>query len=282
MELGLGRLRGALMLTGDNSPSHLKLPWLGDLSKIHFDHFRMASRIGFNMSSIPRAYSKLSVALALTSFALFTTSASGQSPATGLNSTDKPIVAAQGSQIGSADNSVGSEPKPGSANDKVAADKPKSKDLKDEIEAVKAENAVVRELLRKMEEQQKTLLEQVDRLQRRLDGGTATDASTAGLPIVSPTTADATSPVTNGATVPVPTTDSASTSTQPVAAQPAEPERYQQGIILWKTPDDAKVPFLVNFNVNTQLRYLNTLNSKETFTDHLGNVREVHTRNDIT
>src|SRR5687767_13009520 len=231
MELGLGRLRGALMLTGDNSPSHLKLPWLGDLSKIHFDHFRMASRIGFNMSSIPRAYSKLSVALALTSFALFTTSASGQSPATGLNSTDKPIVAAQGSQIGSADNSVGSEPKPGSANDKVAADKPKSKDLKDEIEAVKAENAVVRELLRKMEEQQKTLLEQVDRLQRRLDGGPATDASIAGLPILSPT-ADATSPVKNGATVPVPTTNPASTSAEPASAAAPQnnDERYKDGI----------------------------------------------------
>jgi hypothetical protein len=234
--------------------------------------------------SVRRAYIKFAAVSALTSFALFTSSAYGQSSATGPNGTDKPIVAAaQGSQVGNADNSFGaSEPKPVSAPDKVAADKPKSKDLKDEIEAVKAENAVVRELLRKMEEQQKTLLEQVDRLQRRLDGSTATDATIAGLPIVPPTTADATSPVTNGATVPVPTTDSATTSTQPVAAQPAEPERYQQGIILWKTPDDAKVPFLVNFNVNTQLRYLNTLNSKETFTDHLGNVREVHTRNDIT
>jgi hypothetical protein len=49
-----------------------------------------------------------------------------------------------------------------------------------------------------------------------------------------------------------------------------------------QTPDDAKIPLLVNFNVNTQLRYLNTLNSKETFTDHLGVVRDVHTRNDIT
>jgi len=77
-------------------------------------------------------------------------------------------------------------------------------------------------------------------------------------------------------------TNPASTAIDPVAAQPAGPERYQQGIIIWKTPDDAKVPFLLNFNVNTQLRYLNTLNSDETFTDHLGVVREVHTRNDIT
>ena len=66
--------------------------------------------------SIPRAYIKLSVVLALTSVALFTTSAFGQSPATGPNSTDKPIAAAQGSQVGNADNRVAaSEPKPGSA-----------------------------------------------------------------------------------------------------------------------------------------------------------------------
>jgi hypothetical protein len=49
-----------------------------------------------------------------------------------------------------------------------------------------------------------------------------------------------------------------------------------------QTPEDARVPLLLNFNVNTQLRYLNTLDSNETFTDHLGNVHEVHTRNDIT
>ena len=66
---------------------------------------------------------------------------------------------------------VSREPKPGSAENRVAAEDPKPKDLQSEIEAVKAENAAVRELLRKMEEQQKILLEQVDRLQRRLDGG---------------------------------------------------------------------------------------------------------------
>jgi hypothetical protein len=42
------------------------------------------------------------------------------------------------------------------------------------------------------------------------------------------------------------------------------------------------VPFLLKFNINTQLRYLNTQDSDETFTDHLGGVRDVHTRNDIT
>ena len=54
-------------------------------------------------------------------------------------------------------------------------------------------------------------------------------------------------------------------------------------MVIWQTPEDAKVPFLLKFNVNTQLRYLNThVDSDDTFTDHLGDVREVHTRNDIT
>ena len=53
-------------------------------------------------------------------------------------------------------------------------------------------------------------------------------------------------------------------------------------MVLWEAPEGAKVPFLVKFNVNTQLRYLNTMSSPDTFTDHLGNVREVHVRNDLT
>jgi hypothetical protein len=101
--------------------------------------------------------------------------------------------------------------------------------------------------------------------------------SITGQPIGSPTTADA------SVNTPPAATNPAGTSEQPaVAAKPPTPERYGQGIVIWQTPDDVKVPFLLNFNVNTQLRYLNTLNSKETFTDHLGTVREVHTRNDIT
>ena len=233
--------------------------------------------------SIHRAYIKLSFAFALTSVTLFPTSAFGQSPTLRPKNIDKGIAAAQEPRSGNSEpKGTTAEPKPGTSENKVAADEPKPKDVKDEIESVKAENAAVRELLRKMEEQQKTLLEQVDRLQRRLDGGTATNGLVADAPVAAPTTADASIPAANPALNPPAVTDPASTSIQPVAAQPAGPERYQQGIIIWKTPDDAKVPFLLNFNVNTQLRYLNTLNSKETFTDHLGNVREVHTRNDIT
>ena len=186
--------------------------------------------------SIPRAFIKASVAVALASVTSFTTSAFGQS---------------------------------------LAGDS-KPKDLPSEIEAVKAENAVIRELLRKMAEQQRILLEQVDRLQRRLDGGAATDVSIGGQPGVPPTIADA--------AVPAGSVELASTSEQPaaVAAPQANTDRYRDGIVIWETPEDAKVPFLLKFNVNTQLRYLNTLDSDETYTDHLGVVREVHTRNDIT
>jgi len=126
-----------------------------------------------------------------------------------------------------------------------------------------------------MEEQQKTLLEQVDRLQRQLDGNTARDGSIAEKPFVPMTTVDSSMPAANTAPV---VTNSAVAS---VPSQTAD-NRYRDGIVIWETPDDAKVPFLLNFNVNTQIRYLNTLNSNEAFTDHLGNVHEVHIRNDIT
>ena len=68
----------------------------------------------------------------------------------------------------------------------------------------------------------------------------------------------------------------------PAAAPQATDDRYKDGIVIWETPADATVPFQLKFNINTQLRYLNTLSSDEEFTDHLGVVREVHTRNDIT
>src|SRR4030095_8124563 len=124
--------------------------------------------------SIPRPFFKAPLALALTSLALVTAPASGQSPAAGPNST-----------------AAVAEPKPGSAENKVAAKAPTPMALQREIEAVKTENATFRDLLRRMEEQQKLLLEQVDRLQRRLFGGTTTDVATASPPNGPPTTAEA-------------------------------------------------------------------------------------------
>ncbi|HEU4713188.1 MAG TPA: hypothetical protein VFS76_16570 [Pyrinomonadaceae bacterium] len=146
-------------------------------------------------------------------------------------------------------------------------------DLQSEVDMLKAENAAVRELLRKMEEQQKALLENVERLQRRLDGNAVVQpvqlspqpAETTTEPIAAP---DATS--------------AASISDKPAAAKPDDDDHYQDGIIIWETSEDAKVPFLLKFTNTTQVRYLNTLASVDTFTDHLGVVREVNKRNDIT
>jgi len=147
----------------------------------------------------------------------------------------------------------------------------KPQDPQSESEAVKAENLALRERLRKIEEQQKTLLEQVERLQRQRDGDVATDLSIVGEASEPPTTA----------AVAVATAD-ASIQPAPAAAAQNDDDRYRDGMVIWQTPDGAKVPFLLNFNINTQLRYLNTMSSDEEYTDHLGVVREVHRRNDIT
>jgi hypothetical protein len=66
------------------------------------------------------------------------------------------------------------------------------------------------------------------------------------------------------------------------APAPVKSGTYDDGIVIWQTPRDATVPFLLKFNVNTQIRYLNTTDSPEHFTDHLDVEREVHVRNDIT
>ncbi|HEY9218264.1 MAG TPA: hypothetical protein VIO94_09455 [Phenylobacterium sp.] len=105
--------------------------------------------------------------------------------------------------------------------------------------------------LQAVQEQQKGLTESLTRLQQQLDS----QAAAAPLTIAS-------------------------------AAEPSVSEkladRYQDGVVIWQTPNDATVPFLLKFNVNTQVRYLNTTSSEDTFTDHLGVVRGVETRNDIT
>src|SRR5215213_2653430 len=192
---------------------------------------------------------KLKVTLVLTALTFFTTSADGQStPIRAVNS-DKPTVAAQG-------------PRPVNQENKVADDPPKPSDLESQVAAVKAENEAFRESLRKMEEQQKALLEMLDRLQRKLDGVTITDVS--AQPAPAPEAVVLSPPVA------------------PTQPKPADDDHYEDGIVIWKNSEDAKVPFLLRFNNNTQIRYLNTVNSDATFTDHLGVVREVHRRNDIT
>ena len=76
--------------------------------------------------------------------------------------------------------------------------------------------------------------------------------------------------------------ESTSVQSASAAAPQTINDRYRDGIIIWETPADAKVPFLLKFTMNTQLRYLNTQDSDQTFTDHLGVVHDVHPRNDIT
>src|SRR5512147_2195105 len=113
---------------------------------------------------VHRASIRFAVIGALTAVTLLTISASGQSTATQSGNANKETVATQGSRSDNQEN-------------KVADDAPKPGDLESQVAAVKAENAAFRESVRKMEEQQKALLELVDRLQRRLDGIAIADVS---------------------------------------------------------------------------------------------------------
>lgn len=154
---------------------------------------------------------------------------------------------------------------------KAPAETQSPTEVQSDVAALKAENAAVREQLRKMEAQQKALLEQVERLQQRLDNAPPTSAQRIGQP-----------DQTTTAVAQAKEADTNDTLSQTAPPPAKKEDRYRDGIVIWETPEDAKVPFLLKFNNNTQIRYLNTLSSNETFTDHLGVIREVHTRNDIT
>src|SRR5262245_13913836 len=156
---------------------------------------------------------------------------------------------------------------------------PATSSLQNEVAGMKAENVALREQLRQLEEQQKTLLEQVERLQRRLDAVMPAVAQPSGPSQV----ADAAEPLANDATTAVPASNAGNASAQQASVETAKKvDRYDDGIVIWQNPEDAKVPLLLKLNDDTQIRYLNTTDSPTTFTDHLGVVREVHTRNDIT
>ena len=199
---------------------------------------------------------------------LCTTYAYGQSPIP--SPTPDAAVAGQGSES--------------SGTKQAAAQKPSPGDLQKEMADVRSENAAVREQLRKMQQQQQSLMEMIDHLQRRLDGPAVAGAAPAGAPGGATTTTVAPQPPANP-TVGTPELASMQRPAQPaaVAAKEAKDARYQDGIVVGHPSEDATVPFLLKFNVNTQIRYLNTTNSSnDTFTDHLGVVRDVHKRNDIT
>jgi len=220
-----------------------------------------------------RASIRVRVTLALTALPLFMPSASAQSPTTWPGNSDRETVAAQGSRLGSHEN-------------KEDAKAPKASDLESEVAAVKAENAAFREALRKMNEQQRALLETVERLQRKLDGNAAENLPRVDHPAGSPqpvsgpaTSADAESIQVPSTMAADPTVSSLSAPVQPDT--PAE-DRYRDGILIWQTKGESSVPFQLRFTDITQFRYLNTLGVNDTFTDHLGNVRPVAKRNDLT
>jgi hypothetical protein len=127
----------------------------------------------------------------------------------------------------------------------------------------------VQEQLRAMQEQQGALLETVDRLRQQLNSQAAPEDPQPVPPLLA-----------SAAPAPEAAAAAAIESDESVTERLAE--RYQDGIVIWQTDNDADVPFLLRFNVNSQIRYLNTTGTDDTFTDHLGVVREVNQRNDIT
>ena len=157
--------------------------------------------------------------------------------------------------------------------------------LEKEVMEMRTENGAIREQLRKLEEQQKAMLQLMNELQRKLDGGPAAIAQQSPPAPQPAPPAQAVAPPQPAAPTAQPAaldtpptiTDSASTT-----LPPASGGVYKDGIVIWETREDAKVPFLLKFNDNTQFRYLNTLDGQTTFTDHLGVVHDVHLRNDFT
>ena len=218
-------------------------------------------------------YIKLFLGLTFIPATLFASSAFGQSPSALTDTKQKDVATTPESRTNKSEVSP-SEPAANTPEKKIAVDEPRRTYLQTEVDNLKAENAAVRDLLQKMAEQQKALLEQVNRLQRRLDGPTA-NAQPNGLTQA----ADANVALTNPTGAAEQTAKAVNTSAQ---IKPEKEDRYQDGIVIYQNSDDSKVPFLLKFNINSQIRYLNTVNSPTTFTDHLGNAREVHTRNDIT
>jgi hypothetical protein len=154
-------------------------------------------------------------------------------------------------------------------------EEPKPNDTQSEVAAMKAKNAAIEELLRKMEEQQKAILEQIFRLQQRVDDMTPGQNRTVP-PQVPTEPPNEEEPKSKAGT---------STPSSPAGAAMTvltDDEKYREGIVLVETRPNARIPFHLRFTNVSQFRYLNTLATHETFTDHLGNVREVPQRNDLT
>jgi hypothetical protein len=164
-----------------------------------------------------------------------------------------------------------------------------SGNLEDEVTAVKAENAALREQLRQIEEQQKTLLDLVNRLQQRLDARTTAEEPSPAQPSSPSGTVEVSAPSAAPETsVPLPA--AAGSSMPPPLGEPIQAgtpmdqrgDQYRDGFILVDTRDSSKFPFTLKLNNVTQFRYLNTQLENDTFTDHLGATRDVAERNDFS
>ena len=149
--------------------------------------------------------------------------------------------------------------------------------VESEVAGIKAENAALREQLRRVEEQQKTLLELVNQLQQRLGPTTTTMAAEAPpVPKQDPPAATQVLEQSSSSKAPLPTSDQ--TADQPGRTY----DENAQGILLAKSSDSAKIPFRLNLWDTTQVRFTNTALGNKSFTDHLGVVRPVTVRNDFS
>jgi len=146
--------------------------------------------------------------------------------------------------------------------------------LESEVTERRAEYGVIQEQLRKLEEQQKTILQLMDELQRRLDRRPAAIAQQS-----SPAPQSEPTPPAQAAALPKP----AAPATQPGAERNiAAEDAYEDGIVLVKTPENARIPILLEFWDVTQVRYTNSQLGNSDFIDHLGAVRPVTRRNDFS
>src|SRR5258705_1143130 len=150
--------------------------------------------------------------------------------------------------------------------------------LTSEVTTLKTENIALREQLNRVEDQQKMLLEVVNDLKQRL-GSPATpivgDASSASQNFVA--AKELATSVTDIAAPRAPVAQP-----QSVSALQAIENRYRDGIIIRAAPQRSEVPFLLRLQGTTQVRYINTISSQNTLTDHLGVTYAVNKLNDLT
>jgi hypothetical protein len=97
--------------------------------------------------------------------------------------------------------------------------------------------------------------------------------------------------------MPTPAPDTASLAESPASSQASKLDltlpppinggdavpwpHYDQGFVLVPTLDPVATPYRLRLNHVSQFRYTNTKDVNPTYTDHLGNVKDVPTRNDI-